>query len=71
LGAGGVGVYDCCAARDDIAHVFIWKDVEEHEEGVNELEGEEEDDWEDGDDVAVGEEEVCEALKEGAEEEPC
>jgi hypothetical protein len=51
--------------------VVVWQDVEEYEEGVCEFEQEEEDDGQDGDDVAVGEEEVCEALEKGAEEEPC
>jgi hypothetical protein len=71
LGAGGVGIDYCCAAWDYVAHGVVWQDVEEHECSVDEFKREEKDDGQDGDDVAVREEEVGEALEKGAEEEPC
>jgi hypothetical protein len=51
--------------------VGVWEDASKNQDSAECGVGEVDDDGQDEDDVAVGEEEMGEALQEGAEDEPC
>jgi hypothetical protein len=59
------------AVADDVFHVGVWEDASKNQDSAECGVGEVDDDGQDEDDVAVGEEEMGEALQEGAEDEPC